>query len=111
MQRLPITGNYPVVRNFYKLIDLYINTDTNIRFQFNGDAVIPDGYLLDTASYQRLVKFGEVGSLLCDVILQVIDLLYLFISCDRAIIFSSMFSSEVACEARMTEAMFSCSCA
>ena len=43
--------------------------------------VIPDDYLFDPASHQRFVKFGEVGSLLCDIILQVIDPLYLLISC------------------------------
>jgi len=43
--------------------------------------VIPDDYLFDPASHQRFVKFGEVGSLLCDIILQVIDPLYLFVSC------------------------------
>ncbi len=43
--------------------------------------VIPDGYLFDPTSHQRFVKFGEVGSLLCDIILQVIDPLYLLISC------------------------------
>ena len=43
--------------------------------------VIPDGYLFDPASHQRFVKFGEVGSLLCDIILQVVDSLYLLVSC------------------------------
>lgn len=43
--------------------------------------VIPDGYLFDPTSHQRFVKFGEVGSLLRDIILQVIDPLYLLISC------------------------------
>ena len=33
--------------------------------------VIPDSDLLDPASHQGFVKFGEVGSLLCDIILQV----------------------------------------
>lgn len=60
---------------------LYIHIDTNARFQFDGDVVIPDSDLLDPASHQRFVKFGEAGSLLCDVILQVIDPLYLLISC------------------------------
>ena len=43
--------------------------------------VIPDSDLLDPASYQRFVKFGEVGSLLRNIILQVIDPLYLFVPC------------------------------
>ncbi len=43
--------------------------------------VIPDGYLFDLSSHRRFVKFGEVSSLLCDVILQVIDTLYLLIPC------------------------------
>ena len=43
--------------------------------------VIPDSDLLDPASYQRFVKFGEVGSLLCDIILQVVDSLYLLVPC------------------------------
>lgn len=43
--------------------------------------VIPDGDLFDPASHQGFVKFGEVSSLLCDIILQVIDSLYLFIPC------------------------------
>ena len=43
--------------------------------------VIPDGDLFDPASHQRFVKFGEVGSLLCNIILQVIDPFYLLASC------------------------------
>ena len=61
--------------------DLCINIDTNTGFQFNCDVVIPDSDLLDLASYQRFVKFSEVGSLLCNIILQVIDPLYLFVPC------------------------------
>lgn len=60
---------------------LYINIDTNTGFQFDSDAVIPDGDLFDPASHQRFVKFGEVGSLLCNIILQIVNSLYLFISC------------------------------
>lgn len=60
---------------------LCIYIDTNTGFKFNGDVVIPDGYLFDLSSHRRFVKFGEVSSLLCDVILQVIDTLYLLISC------------------------------
>ena len=60
---------------------LCINIDTNTGFQFDGDVVIPDSDLLDPASYQRFVKFGEVGSLLRNIILQVIDPLYLFVPC------------------------------
>lgn len=58
---------------------LCINIYADTGFQFNGDAVLPDGYLLDPALHQCLVKFGEVGGLLCDIILQVVDTLYLFI--------------------------------
>ena len=54
---------------FVRLWDLYVHIDADTGFQFNGDAVIPDGYLFDLASYQRFFKFGEVGSLLCDIIL------------------------------------------
>ena len=56
-----------------RLWDLHINIDTNTRFQFDSDVVIPDSDLLDPASHQRFVKFGEVGSLLRNIILQVID--------------------------------------
>ena len=63
------------------LWDLCIHIDTNTGFQFDGDVVIPDGDLFDPASHQRFVKFGEVGSLLCNIILQVIDSLYLLVSC------------------------------
>lgn len=63
------------------LWDLCIHIDTNTEFQFDGYVVIPDGDLFDPASHQQFVKFGEAGSLLCDVILQVIDPLYLFVSC------------------------------
>lgn len=59
---------------------LCIHIDANIRFQFDGDVVIPDGDLFNPASHQRFVKFGEVGSLLCDIILQVIDSFYLLVS-------------------------------
>ena len=63
-----------------RLWDLYVHIDTNTGFQFDSDVVIQDGYLFDPASHQRIVKFGEVGSLLCDIILQVIDPLYLLVS-------------------------------
>ena len=63
------------------LWDLHINIDINTRFQFDGDVVIPDSNLLDPASHQRFIKFGEVGSLLRNIILQVIDPFYLFIPC------------------------------
>ena len=63
------------------LWDLCIHIDANTGFQFNGDVVIPDGDLFDPASHQRFVKFGEVGSLLRNIILQVIDPLYLLVSC------------------------------
>ena len=46
------------------LWDLCIHIDADARFQFNRDVVIPDGDLLDPASHQRFVKFGEVVSLL-----------------------------------------------
>ena len=81
MQRLPISGNYSVVRSFCTLIDLYINIDINTRFQFDGDVVTPDDDLFDPASHQRFVKFGEVSSLVSDIILQVVDSLDLFVSC------------------------------
>ncbi len=63
------------------LWDLCINIDINTGFQFDGDVVIPDSDLFDPASHQRFVKFGEVGSLLRNIILQVIDPLYLFVPC------------------------------
>lgn len=51
-----------------RLWDLCINIDVNTGFQFDGDVVIPDGDLFDPASHQQFVEFGEVGSLLCDII-------------------------------------------
>ena len=60
---------------------LYIHIDANTGFQFDGDMVIPDSDLFDPASHQRFIKFGEVGSLLRNIILQVIDPFYLFIFC------------------------------
>lgn len=35
-----------------RVIKLCINIDADTGFQFNRDAVIPDGYLLDPASHQ-----------------------------------------------------------
>ena len=58
---------------FVHLWDLCIHINANTGFQFDGDAVIPDGDLFDPAPHQRFVKFGEVGSLLCNIILQVVD--------------------------------------
>ena len=58
---------------------IHINADAG--FQFNCDAVIPDGYLLDPAPDQHFVEFCKVDGLLCDVILQVVDSLYLLIPC------------------------------
>lgn len=60
---------------------LCIHIDINTRFQFDGNVVIPDSDLLDPASHQCFIEFCKVGSLLCDIILQVIDPLYLLISC------------------------------
>ena len=67
--------------SFCAFMKLCIHIDINTRFQFDGYVVIPDSDLLDPASYQRFVKFGEVGSLLRNIILQVIDPLYLFVPC------------------------------
>lgn len=64
-----------------RLWDLCINIDINTGFQFDGDVVIADSDLLDPASHQSFIKFSKEGGLLRDVILQVIDSLYLFISC------------------------------
>ena len=64
-----------------RLWDLYVHIDTNTGLKFDGDVVIPDGDLLDPASHQRFVKFGDVGSLLRNIILQVVDTFYLFIPC------------------------------
>lgn len=64
-----------------RLWDLCININIDTGFQFDGDVVIPDSDLFDPASHQRFVKFGEVGSLLCNIILQVIDPFYLLVSC------------------------------
>lgn len=69
------------IDGFVCLWNLCIHIDTNTRFQFDGYVVIPDGYLFDSALHQRFVEFGEMGGLLCDIILQVIDSLYLFIPC------------------------------
>lgn len=33
-------------------MELYANIDYDTGFKFNGDAIIPDGYLLAPASYQ-----------------------------------------------------------
>ena len=69
------------IDGFVCLWNLCIHIDINTGFQFDGDVIIPDGDLFDPASHQRFVKFGEVGSLLRNIILQVIDPLYLLISC------------------------------
>ena len=58
---------------------IYINADT--RFQFDSDAVIPECDLLDPASHQCFIEFCKIGGLLRNVILQVVNSLYLFISC------------------------------
>lgn len=129
-------------RGFYTSMELCLNVNTQSGFQFHGEMVIPDGYLFEPASYQRLVKLGKVCSLLSDEILQVVDAFYLLVpcgsvdggllaelskpenlisnfiiglftvcllksSCCRAISFASMLLRDVACDARMTAAMFS----
>ena len=50
-------------------VDLCLHIDTNTIFQFDSDVVNSDSDLLDPASHQRFVKFGEAGSLLCNIIL------------------------------------------
>ena len=68
------------MRSLRASMELCINIDADTGFQFNRDAVITDGDLFDPASYHRFAKFGEVGSLLRNIILQVVDSLYLLIS-------------------------------
>ena len=51
------------------LWDLCIRINANTGFQLDDDVVIPDGDLFDPAMHQRFVKFGEVGSLLRNIIL------------------------------------------
>lgn len=58
---------------------IHINADAG--FQIDGDAVIPDGNVLDPASHQCFIEFCKIGGLLRNVILQVIDSLYLFVHC------------------------------
>lgn len=69
------------IEGFMRLWDLCINIDTNTGFQFDGDMVIPDGDLLDPASHQCFIEFCKEGGLLRNVILQVVNSFYLFISC------------------------------
>ena len=57
----------------------HVNADAG--FQFNCNVVIPDGNLLDPASHQCFIEFCKIGGLLRNVILQVVNSLYLFISC------------------------------
>ena len=45
-------------------MELCININTHSGFQFNGEMVIPDGYLLDPASHQCFIEFCQVCSLL-----------------------------------------------
>ena len=66
---------------FVRLWDLCINIDINTGFQFDGDVVIADSDLLDPASHQCFIEFNKEGGLLRNVILQVVDSLYLFIPC------------------------------
>ena len=60
-----------MVRSLRAFMKLCININADTGFQFDSDMVIPDSDLLDPVSHQGFVKFGEVGSLLCDIILQV----------------------------------------
>ena len=64
MKRLLITGNYPVVRSLRASIGLCNHVNADARFQFNCDAVIPDGDLFDPASHQRFIEFCKEGGLL-----------------------------------------------
>ena len=58
-----------------------MNINTHSGFQFYGEMVIPDGYLLDPALHQCFIEFCQMCSLLGDEILKVIDSFYLLISC------------------------------
>lgn len=64
-----------------RLWGLCIHINADVGFQFNCDAVIPDDDLLDPASHQCFIKFCKESGLLRNVILQVVNSLYLFISC------------------------------
>ena len=78
---------------FRTSIDLCIHINADAGFQFDGDAVIPDGNLLDPASHQCFIEFCKIGGLLRNVMLQVIDSLYLFVHCGGI---DSCFLAEIS---------------
>lgn len=62
---------------------LSFNIDLKSGFKFNCAVVIPDGDLLKPLLYKGLIKCGKFGRLVFDEILQVGDVLQLFISLYR----------------------------
>lgn len=58
-----------------------MNINTHSGFQFHGEMVIPDDYLLDLASHQCFIESCQMCSLLDNEILKIIYSFYLLVSC------------------------------
>ncbi len=58
---------------------LFFDIDCNAGLEVHGEVVLEDGNLLNQAADQRLVKFGDGVGLLFYEILQLTDLLHLFV--------------------------------
>ena len=57
-----------------------ISVDADIRFQFNGNTIIPDYNLLKPPPGKALVKLGKLRILLLNEIIQLVDTLDLFVT-------------------------------
>ena len=69
-----------MVRSIRASMESCISVDADIRFQFNGNTIIPDYNLLKPPLGKALVKLGQLGILLLDELVQFIDTLDLFIT-------------------------------
>lgn len=61
-------------------IKLYLNINTDVRFQFNGNTIIPHNDLLKPPPGKALVKLGQLGILLLNELGQFVDTLDLFVT-------------------------------
>lgn len=57
-----------------------INVDADIRFQFNGNTIIPDYNLLKPPPGKALIKLGHLRILLLNELVQLIDTLDLLVT-------------------------------
>lgn len=69
-----------MVRSLRASMESCFNVDADIRFQFNGNTIIPDNNLLNPPPGKTLVELGKLGVLLENKVVQHVDTLDLLVT-------------------------------